>query len=112
MTDNYFLEAADGSPLGMIDFDLITDAGCSMAFRMAAHCDDPIALDAIAADILTEVGEGAFGYVAVSALRILAEQILSPALTAGEAAGVHLRDGLLALSEGRDPMTTVRENHR
>lgn len=104
---HHLLTDDDGSPVAFIDMDAITDAETELAFRMAAHCGDPVALDTITHDVMTKVGTGTFGYVAACALRLLAEQILEPALTAGEAAGVHLRPGLLALSEGRDPAVIV-----
>jgi len=105
MTDNYFFETDDGQPLGVVDVSQLQDQGARLAFRMAASCGDPGRLDAIAAETLAAVGVGAFGFVAAAALRCLAEQVLDPALEAGEAAGVHLRPGLVALAEGRDPST-------
>jgi len=104
MNSNFLLTEDDGEPLGVIDMDLVHDAGTRLAFRLAASCGDPAALDRILAETLTAVGSKGFGYVAASALRVLAEHVLDPSLTAGEAAGVHLRAGLTALADGRDPM--------
>lgn len=98
------LEGDDGQPLGMINMGVLIDAGCSLAFKIAAHCGDPDAVQAILTEVLSEHGTDSFGYIATNALVTLAGEVLDPALTAGEAAGVNLRDGLLALSEGRDPL--------
>lgn len=101
----HFLTTDDGQPLGVVDVSQIQNQGARLAFRLAASCDDPGRLGAIVAETLAAVGVGAFGFVAAAALRCLAEQVLDPALEAGEAAGVHLRTGLVALAEGRDPST-------
>jgi hypothetical protein len=104
MTENkYLLEGDDGEPLGVVDIEMITTAGCQLAFEMAANCADEFELERIVAGTIDTVGTSNFGFVATAAMKMLAFDILNPALTAGEAAGVSLRHGLRALAEGKDP---------
>lgn len=99
----YLIVGDNGEPLGVADIDQITTVGTELAFAMAAHCDDAAQLDRIVADYLARVGTASFGYVAACALRIMAEQILSPSLDVVATAGHDLRPGIRAIAEGRQP---------
>lgn len=103
LDDVRILVTEDGEPLGIIHPGEIIDAGTELAFKMAANCGDPEALERIGREALIKAGPAGFGYIAASALRQLAEHVLDPCLIAGEAAGVNVRAGLTAFAEGRDP---------
>ncbi len=104
---SYIVTDDDGLPIAVMDPEIIGDHGTRLAFRLAATTD-PDDRKAIAAEVLAEVGPDAFGYVAANALQVIAGEILHPVLDCADAAGVHLRPGIAAIAEGRDPMTAGR----
>lgn len=103
MAETYLVVTDSGEPVGVFDRQRIEDEGCRFAFALAAVCDDPAALDRVQAETLARVGTESFGYVAANALRVVVEDILSPALEVAEAHGTDLRPGIRAVAEGRDP---------
>jgi hypothetical protein len=102
----YLVTAADGTPIGFFDKDLIELEGASLAANLAAYCDDPDRIQAICAQSLALVGPEQYGYVAANALTLLAREFLSPALDVSAAAGTDLRPGLRAIANGEDPLAT------
>ena len=79
-TPTYLLTDDNGLPLGFIDPDQITSQATRLAYDVAEHAGDPELIADVLEAHLTEAGTEAFGYVCTSALRILAEHVLDPAL--------------------------------
>ncbi|MFJ1510910.1 hypothetical protein [Cellulosimicrobium funkei] len=78
--NNYVLTDENGIPTGVLDVDRIQAQATRLAYDMAVYSDDPTMLEQVSTQHLAEAGTEAFGYVAASALRILAEHILEPVL--------------------------------
>lgn len=95
----------DGVPAAVVHPDQVITTATSLAFRLAAVAGDRPAVDRVMAQTLSAVGAEAFGYVCAGALTTLTNEILAGALDVADAAGIHLRPGLVALAEGRDPST-------
>ncbi|MBN9611000.1 MAG: hypothetical protein BGO26_16685 [Actinobacteria bacterium 69-20] len=104
---DYIVTDDNGAPEAVIDMDRITDAGTKLAFRLAAERDEDKRM-AITAQVMTEVGSAGFGYVAACAMQVLARDLLHPVLEVADAGGIHLRPGIEAIAEGRDPMAANR----
>lgn len=76
----YLVTDGDGAPKAFVNVDQIHEQGTRLAYDMAVACGDPDRLTEITTAHLTEAGHEAFGYVAASALRTLAEHVLDPVL--------------------------------
>lgn len=85
-----------GLPTAVADMGQIERDATLLAYRMAARCENPLAMNELACSEVVRIGEDGFGYVAAAALRILAEHILAPTLEVSRQLGVDLTPGLYA----------------
>lgn len=111
----YLLTESDGTPAGVVDPDQIQIDATLLAYEMASFSDDPEELDRIAAETLTRVGAGGFGFVATAALRMMTEHILEPVLAVTDrcreagALSHDLRDGLFQAFENATATLTKED---
>lgn len=101
--DVYMVVDDDGMPIGLFDRDKIEQEGVTLAFRLASVCDLEDEVAAAMEETLKRVGDEAFGYIATSALAIMARQILDPTLRVTDTMGVFLRPGLHKIANGENP---------
>ncbi|MBM7518301.1 hypothetical protein [Nocardioides nitrophenolicus] len=103
---NFIVTDDCGSPLGVMNIDLIQAEGTAMSYSLAAAAGDKDALDQIAAATLARIGAASFGYVAAVAAKQLAEGVVGPLLdvidATRDATGVPAQDLRAGLAEARD----------
>ncbi|HEV2784683.1 MAG TPA: hypothetical protein VGX25_35310 [Actinophytocola sp.] len=99
----YLVTDEHGEPLGTFDPDLITTEGTRFAFDLAAVCDDPAAMQHVQRETLARVGSATFGYVAASALGVMAEHILAPTFEVCRVYGTDLQVAMAAIARGETP---------
>lgn len=101
----FIVTDSEGVPTAVVNPDQIITTATRLAFRLAAAAGDRAAVDRVMAETLSAAGANGFGYVCAGALNTLVNEVLAGALDVTDAAGIHLRPGLAALAEGRDPST-------
>lgn len=108
MTDdgNRIVVSDDGSPMGVLNIDIVQAEGTALSYSLAAAAGDPADVQDIAAKTLMRVGQAEFGYIAAVAARQLAEGVIGPLLevidTVKAATGLPAHDLRAGLAESRD----------
>lgn len=96
MPSGAFIVAADGTPVGHVDFDKLTTDATLFMYALAETAGDDDATDKVAAEWVGRMEPTTYGYVAAGALSLLVRHILGPTLDACDAVGLELRKGLRA----------------
>ena len=91
----FFVADEQGMPIGHVNVDRLQSDATLLMYDMAASAGDDDATDRVSVEWLSRHDPEYFGYIATAALSLTVRCILGPVLEACDAAGLHLRPGLL-----------------